>query len=285
MHPNENVIILGSGKLGTALHSYLNRHQVNSILLGRKEVDICDEFKVKSFFKNTKPKIVINTAAITNLDFAEKNKSVTFDVNQKAPEILAKECSKIQSKLIHISTDHVFSSKSLYLFKPFDEYCPINVYGESKALGEVAIKKYHQDGSTILRTAWLYSTQNDNFYTNIINNIRLNKKVIDVVNDQFGHPTSIVTIVELIMSLIKKGHSIPILHAVSSDWTSRFHFAQKIIELNKLDVERLNPIESSKRSDIAKRPNYSILCTTQNDSLTNTIMKSWEFQLRDLTDK
>lgn len=284
MQPNENIIILGSGKLGTALHSYLNRHHVNSILLGRKEVDICDEFKVKSFFKNTKPKIVVNTAAITNLDFAEKNRDIAFKVNEKGPEILAKECSRIQSKLLHISTDHVFSSTSLYLFKPFDEYCPINVYGESKALGEIAIKKYHQDGSTILRTAWLYSKQNENFYTNIIKYYHLNKKVIDVVNDQFGHPTSIYTIVELLMSLIKNGCSIPIVHAVSSDWTSRFHFAQKIIELSKLEVERLNPIESSKRSEIAKRPTYSILCTTQNDSLTKTIMKSWEFQLRDLID-
>ena len=195
------IILLGSnGQLGSELKNSLEG-KYNSIFFSSKELDITNFSLIEKIIDQEKPDILINAAAYTAVDKAESNKIRAFKVNDEAVNIIAQRIKLINSYLIHYSTDYVFDGKKKDKYNEDDTTNPLSIYGKSKLAGENKIVetdcKYF-----IFRTSWVCGTNGNNFIKTI-KNLSLNKKIISVVNDQFGVPTSTKLISKVTESLIR----------------------------------------------------------------------------------
>ncbi len=194
------IIILGSnGQLGYELSKTLEKN-FNIITFSKKELDITDFNSMKNIIDLVKPDIVINAAAYTSVDNAEKNPILTYKVNSEAPQNIAYLLEKSGGVLIHFSTDYVFNGKKKFPYLETDEPNPINVYGKSKLSGENKIKA-HMHNYFILRTSWVIGTKGNNFVSKILL-LSKNMDKIKVVKDQVGVPTSTKLISKVVQEII-----------------------------------------------------------------------------------
>lgn len=182
-----NVLLLGSsGQLGTSLKKTCPSF-INFQYKSKEDLNIVNFKLLKETILDTKPDYIINTAAYTKVDEAEKNVELANNTNCTAVHNLAKIAKKIDSFLIHFSTDYVFDGKKNNSYNEYDIPNPISVYGKSKLLGEVkissTIEKYF-----IFRISWLFGGQDNNFIYKMLNFINHNK-TIKIVSDQRGIPT------------------------------------------------------------------------------------------------
>ncbi len=247
-------LILGAkGMLGTELVEVFP----GSVAWDIGDVDIVNKKDVNEKIKKLKPEMVINAAAYTNVDGAESDKEKCFEVNAYAVENLAKICKEVNATIVHFSTDYVFDGRKQG-YKEDDKPNPLNVYGASKALSESLLmknaKKYY-----LIRTAWLYGKYGKNF-VNTITQTAKEKKVLRVVDDQFGSPTYTK---DLALKL-KEVTALPFgsYHITNSGSVSWFGFAKQIIKLLNIDAKVI-PIKSDEINRPAKRPRYSILLNTK----------------------
>ena len=178
----------GNGQLACELKkiSYTNNY-FEWIFTDRQCFDISDLDNIDFFLDNCNPKIIINCAAYTEVDNAKDNFEITNIVNHKSVGLIAKWCNENKCKLLHISTDYVYDGNSSLPYLETDKKNPINNYGKSKLLGDLACQLYNPS-SIILRTSWLYSCFGNNFFTKIIN-LMQNNDEIEVVNDRYSSPT------------------------------------------------------------------------------------------------
>lgn len=257
------VVTGGDGQLGSCLKNCFKDHR---FFFNKKKLDITNYRVLKKKLKEINPKILINTAAYTDVENAEGNSKKAFLVNKTGPRNLAILCEELSIFLIHISTDFVFNGKSKSSYSPEHKTSPINIYGSSKLAGEIEIKK-NNSNYAIIRTSWLYSEYSKNFVKSIINNLK--KKIkINVNVDQYGSPTSAHDLAQCIKKIVdyyKKNKIISgIYHFSGKGKTSRYIFAKKINELafkykifSKLGI--INPIKNINYESRAKRPLNSYL--------------------------
>jgi dTDP-4-dehydrorhamnose reductase len=254
------VLILGAyGMLG----SDLQRVFTNSELRGH-DLDITDGGKVAALIKELNPGLVINAAAYTDVDGCEENRDYALAVNGESLAPLAQACENTGACLIHFSTDYVFEGTK----KAYDENekpHPINVYGESKLLGEVNIRE-NMTNYRIIRTSWLFGRNGKNFVDTMI---RLSAEMtqVRVVNDQFGKPTYTVDLAKKTQEIA--GLDPGIFHITNEGICSWFEFARAIIP-------NVIPCSSSEYSRKAKRPAYSVLSNTKTNP-----MRHWKDALYD----
>lgn len=180
----------GNGQLAyDCAHILRKKHEV--ISMSSKEMDITGFKQVEDTINNVKPDILLNCGAYTKVDACETNKELAWKVNVTGPENLAKVIEKLGGKLIHFSTDYIFNGKK----KPSESYVendypePCSYYGKTKLEGERVIKKI-TERYIIVRTAWLYGIQGNNFFKTMLK-LSLNnpQAEIKVINDQFGSVT------------------------------------------------------------------------------------------------
>lgn len=201
--------------------------------------------------------VVINAAAYTNVSEAEKYPSEAFSVNAEFPKKLAQACRDIGSKIAHISTDYVFKGDAGEPYSTSSATDPINVYGASKALGEMHV----QDAGaifTIFRTSWLYGANGNCFPQSII--AQLNKVgEARVVKDQYGQPTWTRDVALFMLNYLENQVEAPIVHASASGAASWFQFALEIADSKGFGKSQIIPIESAALSGDIPRPAYSVL--------------------------
>lgn len=232
------------------------------IFTDRNELDICNKSNLQDFLdQNSKIECIINCAAYTAVDRAQKEREIADAVNHKAVYNLAKEAKKRDIKLIHISTDYVFDGKN---FKPYvetDSVNPQNVYGETKLAGENAILQVAPAGAVILRTSWVYSSFGANFVKTML---RLGKErdEIGVVFDQVGTPTYARDLAETILKIVEDSlqdkNEPEIYHFSNEGVCSWYDFALEIMHKANLNC-RVKPIDTKDFPTPATRPHYSIL--------------------------
>ncbi|HAG04864.1 MAG TPA: dTDP-4-dehydrorhamnose reductase [Lachnospiraceae bacterium] len=153
-------------------------------------LDITDEAKVKAVFDKYSPDTVIHCAAWTNVDGAEdaENRKKVFAINEGGTKNIALACKDIDAKMIYISTDYVFNGEGEKPWEPDNtQYAPLNVYGESKLAGEMAVRD-NLDKFFIVRIAWVFGKNGKNFIKTMLN-VAKNHDEVRVVNDQIGTPT------------------------------------------------------------------------------------------------
>ena len=282
------ILVTGAnGQLGRCLSDLAKTTDWNWIFTTRQHFDLTDSSAVNTFIKAIQPDIIVNTAAYTQVDQAEKENELAFDVNKKGVENLVKSVEDSQTKIIHISTDYVFEGQGS---NPYTESNPVNpqsVYGLSKAAGEKALLGKISNRVYIIRTSWLYSEYGNNFVKTMLR-LGSERKEINVVDDQMGKPTYANDLALGIIRMIEKTESenapAGIYHFANKNTTTWFNFAAEIMKLSDLECV-VNPIPTSQFPTLAKRPVFSALNTDKFESNFNFVIRDWEDALQECIDR
>ena len=182
------VLVTGAnGQLGYDVVKELEKQNIECYGATRKDFDITDFKSTENFINKYLPDVVIHCAAYTAVDKAEDEPELCYKVNSEATKNIAEICKEINAKLLYISTDYVFDGTKDGFYEVDDETNPINVYGKSKLLGEIAVQKILKK-YFIVRISWVFGEHGNNFVKTML---RLGKdhKEINVVSDQYGSPT------------------------------------------------------------------------------------------------
>jgi len=253
------LIIGADGQLGLSLQKALKFRNISFQTLTHRETDIANLSQVQECVKSSSADVIVNAAAYTNVEQAEQEPGRAFLVNESGARNLAIAARQSNSKLVHFSTDYVFSGQRSEPWKVDSLVNPLSVYGKSKLAGEQAIQKEYQGNSIIIRTAWLYSPYGKNFYKTMLNFALGNDEQIKVINDQFGQPTNALDLANLAIEVVMNEVPAGIYHGSNSGSTSWCGFAAEIFRLAGADVGRVKPIPSSEFATKAPRPSYSVL--------------------------
>ena len=281
MEKKYKILLTGSnGNLGYAIKNELKKESYNSKYSIKKDLNFNNLELIEKYLNKLKPNFIINTAAYTNVDNAEKNKKDCYKINALALKKLAKWVKKNKSFLIHFSTDYVFNGRNNKPLNEKDKTNPINYYGKSKLDGEKFIIsskcKYF-----ILRVGWLYSERRENFPQKIVKKI-VKEKEIYVTNDQFCAPNHVEFISKTTIKILKKiitNSKIKsrILHVSTKGHTSYYDWAKKIQKkLQKTNKCKIIPISYKKFKTKTKRPLYTIFNTNSLEKFLGISIPNWE---------
>ncbi|MDD5342129.1 MAG: dTDP-4-dehydrorhamnose reductase [Patescibacteria group bacterium] len=252
------LLIIGhKGMLGTALKEVLKGHQL--VLWDLPEYNITDETIIDKMVAEN-PEVVINVAAFTDVDGAEKHKKEAKAVNADGVAILAEGCEQLNTPLIHISTDYVFDGQTTDGYREDDPPKPINTYGKTKAEGEKKLRKI-TEAYFLVRTQGLYGPNGKNFVDTMLEKGKAGGE-IKIVSDQFIRPTYTFDLARAIAVLIDTQPDYGIYHLVNEGTVSWYEFAKKIFELADMPV-KLKAISSKEYKTAAKRPANSSLLNTK----------------------
>jgi dTDP-4-dehydrorhamnose reductase len=260
----------GSGQLGIAVSQELDKHGIAFDAWSSKDLDITQSSNTSEAIEKLSPIVIINCAAWTDVDGAESHEIDASRVNSDGPENLAIAAKRWNSKLIHVSTDYVFSGDSQSPWQISDEINPQSAYGRTKAQGESRVLANYSENSFIVRTAWLYSPWGKNFAKTMTKLAIQGTGEVRVVNDQVGQPTSASDLAKQLVELGLSTSPAGIFHGTNSGQASWYEFAQEIFNLAGADVGRVNPVSSSEYPRPAKRPSYSVL---SHDAWASTSVK------------
>ncbi|MEA5006267.1 MAG: dTDP-4-dehydrorhamnose reductase [Rikenellaceae bacterium] len=254
-----------NGQLGKSLRKIADKMPGKLFFTDIEELDICNRDAVNDYIKSGDIDLIINCAAYTAVDKAEDEPDMAAMINSGAAGILAEAARNNGALLLHVSTDYVFDGKGPRPYKESDGTAPASVYGKTKLAGEKAIEK---SGCRyiIIRTAWLYSEDGNNFLKTIIR-LAGEKDVINVVFDQTGTPTYAGDLANAISEIVshkddsefcKKAEN-KIYHFSNEGVCSWYDFALEIVEMSNISTVRVEPVTSKQFVSKATRPAYSVL--------------------------
>jgi dTDP-4-dehydrorhamnose reductase len=249
----------GSGQLGIAVTKELKARRIAFDAPSSRDLDITKSSTVRSVIGKLSPTVILNCAAWTDVDGAESNELLATEINGHGAENIALAAKESNSKLIHISTDYVFSGNAKSPWEVYYEINPQSAYGRTKADGENRVQATYSENSFIVRTAWLYSCWGKNFVKTMTRIANQAKGEIRVVNDQVGQPTSAVDLAKQLVELGVSTSPPGIYHGTNSGEATWFEFAREIFELAEADSSRVVGVSSDGFSRPAKRPSYSVL--------------------------
>lgn len=279
---NMILVVGGEGQLGKSLSTTAKAMSYSSMSLNRKELDVTKKISVDQVIKSLKPNLVVNCAAWTNVDEAEKYPEQATEINAYGALNLAQACKSVEARFFQISTDYVFSGNKQIPWDENDAKSPASSYGVSKSLGEDLVLESYPENSFIIRTAWLYGLDGSNFLTKILQKIEAQEKDIRIVDDQFGQPTLVSDLATRILQMSNITLNSKIYHATNTGKASWFDFASRILLLKNQPTEYISAIKTKDFNSIAKRPIFSVLgqsAWTDSDLLP---MRDWEEALTEV---
>jgi dTDP-4-dehydrorhamnose reductase len=279
-----------NGQLGHKLEKDLNQiHEV--IATDRNSLDLLDIQLIKDRVYQVKPDLIINAAAYTNVDEAEKEKDLAYKINALAPEALSQAAKALDIPIFHISTDYVFDGTKEGAYVEDDQPNPLSVYGMTKWQGEEFIRQYPKH--FILRTSWVFSPHGNNFLKSIFK-LAQEKTSLSVADDQWGSPTSVETLskaIQIIIQYLDQKNNLEVYgtYHVTSDGETNWHsYAKKIIDTLesfktelKLKKYDLYPISSAQYPQNATRPKNSKLNTDKFRKIFMAEFSHWENEIND----
>jgi dTDP-4-dehydrorhamnose reductase len=271
----------GSGQLGIAVSQELGERGMIFHAWGSRELNITQEPIVRDVIVKLSPKIIINCAAWTDVDGAEGDEMLAYRVNSDGSENVALAAKQCGAKLIHISTDYVFSGESQNPWQVTDEINPQTTYGRTKADGERRVFTAYPENSSVVRTAWLYSPWGKNFAKKMTQLALNGDDEVRVVNDQTGQPTSAKDLAKQIVELVLSGAPVGIYHGTNSGQATWFEFAQAIFSIAGADVSRVIPVSTTEFPRPAKRPAYSVLSHDAWAGTSVPEMRNWKMALEE----
>jgi dTDP-4-dehydrorhamnose reductase len=279
------VLICGAGgQLGTELNRILGEgaaeigpipeiyEDAKVILTGSNDLDITSASTLDAFIQQGQFDLIINCAAMTNVDGCEENEELAYKINAEGAANLARSAEKCGAKLIHISTDYVFDGETPNARIESDSTSPQSAYGRTKLAGENFVTELCAK-HFIVRTAWLYGYRGSNFVKTMLNLARQHGS-IKVVNDQYGNPTSANDLAYELLK-IAQTENYGIYHCTNNGTCTWYDFASEIVDLARIPCDK-TPCSTEEFPRPAKRPAYSGL---QNKKLEDTIgdeMRPWK---------
>ncbi|MFR5600907.1 MAG: dTDP-4-dehydrorhamnose reductase [Lachnospiraceae bacterium] len=249
------VLVTGAkGQLGHDVMNELKKQGLQGIGVDIEEMDITDEEACDRVITSSQADAVIHCAAYTAVDAAEDNVELCRRINAGGTEHIAKVCGRLGIKLMYISTDYVFDGTGERPWEPDDERDPLNVYGETKYEGELAVEKYSSQ-YFIVRIAWVFGINGKNFIKTML---RLGEErgAVSVVNDQFGSPTYTYDLARLLVDMIQTDHY-GRYHATNEGICSWYEFAVEIFRQAGMSQVEVTPVDSSSFAAKASRPKNS----------------------------
>jgi dTDP-4-dehydrorhamnose reductase len=271
------IAILGAnGQIGNALSKALSKkYKIEKIT--RKKLNYYNLKQVKQFLLNKNHNLLINAAAYTQVDQAEKEKNKATILNAKFPKLLSKIAKIKNIPLIHYSTDYVFSGKSKISYKENSKPNPINFYGKSKLQGDQYLLASNCKG-VILRVGWVYANKGKNFLNTILN-ISKKNKVLKIINDQIGTPSNASFIANITQQLISKkiqNNKITVINVCPNKNTSWYKLTKYLFQ--KLSNKKVNilKIKTKDYKRIAKVPLFSQLNNKKLQLILKTKLPDWK---------
>jgi dTDP-4-dehydrorhamnose reductase len=256
------ILLTGAGgQLGSELAPLLAAHG-DVLATDRRRLDLADPDALVSAVRAVRPWLIVNAAAYTAVDLAEKETALAQAVNARAPGILAEEAKRLGAVLIHFSTDYVFDGERATPYPEESPTHPLNAYGASKRDGEEAIAATGARALT-LRTSWVYGLTGRNFLLTI-RRLAVERDELRIVADQVGVPNWSRTLAEATARIVAAG--LPALaersglyHLSSSGQASWYEFACAIVGDRRRP--RVIPITTDQYPLPARRPAYGVLST------------------------
>jgi dTDP-4-dehydrorhamnose reductase len=275
------LLLGGAGQLGRELLSLGAARAMRMVAPGRDRLDLTSRAQIAEWLAAAPWSAVINAAAYTAVDAAERDRAAAFAVNATAPAQLAAETGRRGVPLIHISTDYVFDGRKGRPYAPDDAVNPINVYGASKLAGEEAVRAGNPR-HVVVRTSWLYSPAGANFVTTMLRLARERER-LRVVDDQRGCPTAARDLAAACLTLATRlaenpaGAPYGVYHYAGAGETTWCGFARAIFELGRahgLNAPEVVAIGAAEYPTAAARPSDTRLdCAA--------IVERWGVSLRD----
>lgn len=248
------VLVTGTkGQLGYDVVKELEKRGHTAVSVDIEEMDITDAASVNQVITEAGVEAVIHCAAYTAVDAAEENVELCRKVNAEGTENIAKVCKKLDLKMIYISTDYVFDGEGERPWEADDERHPLNVYGQTKYEGELAVEKYLEK-YFIVRIAWVFGVNGKNFIKTMLKLSETHSE-LNVVDDQVGSPTYTYDLAVLLVDMVeteKYGR----YHATNEGLCTWYEFAKEIFRQAGVDV-KVNPVTSEMFPAKAKRPKNS----------------------------
>ena len=275
------ILITGAnGQLGHDLIAEFSRRGIDTIPADINEMDITDKESVIAFITAQKPSAIIHCAAWTAVDAAEENREACLRVNAEGTRNISEAAAAINARLIYISTDYVFNGEGVLPWNPDTSTpAPLNVYGESKYRGELAVKAKCRD-YLIIRISWVFGSNGRNFIKTMLN-LGLTHKQIRVVDDQIGSPTYTHDLSMLIADMTPKEVN-GIFHATNSGYCSWYELAKEIfrqaVASGHKEYENVEvlPVHSSEYPAKAKRPMNSRMDCSKLKTAGFNLLPDWQ---------
>ena len=278
------LIITGAnGQVGREFEKTAGFPGLEIIPLARNELDITSRRQVEKTVEALAPGLVVNAAAYTAVDMAEKEPGKASAVNREGPLNLAEVCRARSVPLIHISTDYVFDGTSRIPYVEDDPASPLGVYGMSKWEGEQAVRNV-LDEHIILRVSWVFGVHGSNFVKTMLR-IGKERREVRVVYDQHGCPTPAADIAGVILSIAEqicsgRTDAWGTYHYSGLGETTWFHFAQKIFSMADsivaFSLPVIIPIPSTEYPTPAKRPLNSVFDCSRIKAVFGIEQAPWE---------
>ena len=272
------VVLIGSnGQLGSDLLKVFQAAGDTVVPLTHAQLDVCSEERVAEVLAESKPDVVVSTAAYHRVDECEKKAALAFQVNGSGAMNLAQACNRSGAVLVHFSTDYVFGGYDKRTpYEETDRPAPVNVYGTSKVVGELLIPAY-TDRYFVLRVCGLYgiagsSGKGGNFVETMLKKA-LAGDAIRVVDDQILTPTYTVDLAEAVRRLLLT-EKYGLYHLSSEGQCSWYDFTRHIFDSAGIQAQ-LSPVKSSDFPSPVKRPAYSVLSKAKFRGL-GLLIPSWK---------
>jgi len=294
-----HLLVTGAnGQLGQCLADQLKAQGIAHTLLSRQEADINDTVVLEKIIANKGITVIINAAAYTAVDKAESEPELARRVNEEGPAALAKLCSRFDIPLLHVSTDYVFDGNSQTPYTEADQTNPTGIYGQTKLNGEIAVQR-NCPKHIILRTAWVFSEYGNNFMKTMLR-LAKERDTLGVVADQIGCPTYAGDIAKTLISIARQIHIAEhnnngtqahygVYHYAGNEAVSWHGFATTIFEaafqsgaINAIPT--VNAISTEAYPTPAKRPAYSVLCTTKVHTDYDVKASAWREAIENIVD-
>lgn len=267
------VLITGSrGQLGRDLFSLFHKEDV-VYCWDLPELDFTDPKLTLRKILQFKPDLVLHSGAYTDVKGCELNQEKAYLVNCLGTRNVAVAAQKCDATMVYISTDYVFDGKKGAPYTEFDQTNPMNHYGRSKLIGEEYVRSLVRK-HYIIRTAWLYNEDGDNFVKTMIR-FGQSKSQLSVVSDQWGTPTYTKDLALVIKEIIQEPFY-GIYHASNNGATSWYDFARIIFETLEMNV-KVTSVNSQEHADqTVKRPLYSVMNNFNLEKTYGMIMRDWK---------
>jgi len=267
------ILVTGSkGQLGFDVVNELEKRGHAPIGVDIEDMDITDADSVRKGIIQSNAEAVIHCAAYTAVDAAEENEAVCRKVNVNGTEHIAAVCKELKLKMMYISTDYVFNGEGERPWEPDDLREPLNIYGQTKYEGELAVEKLVEK-FFIVRIAWVFGVNGKNFVRTMLK-LGESGNEVNVVADQTGSPTYTFDLAKVLVDMIetdKYGR----YHVTNEGLCSWYDFAVEIFRQTGMDV-KVNPLDSSQFPAKAKRPGNSRMSKDKLDRAGFDRMPVWQ---------
>ncbi len=273
------IVIAGAGgQVGSVLAAEAARQGRDVLALTSSQWDIADPQRAGEIVQSGD--VVINCAAYTAVDDAERDRDRAYAINADGPKHIALACARVGAQLVHISTDYVFDGvfggAAPRPYEPDDETRPLSFYGLTKLSGEQAVLAALPQ-AVVVRTAWVYTGGNGKDFVAAMRRLAAGDGVVDMVDDQTGSPTYVADLVGALLEVADGRVDAPngIVHAANGGEVTRFGQTRAVFEILGADPQRVRPVSSDHNPRPARRPAYSALSGRRSQAAGLTPLRPW----------